>query len=100
MSEGLGRWLATGQPIDLVLLIVALEVVLLALWRRARGAPLSPAELVGPVLAGVFLMLALRVALVGGASELVVLFLAASFPAHLYDLKRRMGQKLKTQKRG
>jgi hypothetical protein len=100
MSEALGLWLATGRPIDLVLLIVALEVLLVALWRRSRGTPLSPAELVGPVLAGVLLMLALRVALVGGAPELVVLFLAASFPAHLFDLKRRMGQVLKSQKPG
>jgi hypothetical protein len=92
MSESLGRWFATGRPIDLMLLIVALEVLLLALWRRSKGNPLAAGELVGPVLAGVLLMLALRAALVGAAPELIVLFLAASFPAHLYDLKRRMGQ--------
>lgn len=93
MSDWLAGFLASGHAIDLVLVIVALEVLLIALWLRAKQRPLAFSELVGPVGAGVLLMLALRAALVGAAPELIVLFLAASFPAHLYDLKLRLGRR-------
>ncbi|MDP3503415.1 MAG: hypothetical protein Q8S33_23975 [Myxococcales bacterium] len=93
MSEWLARFLSSGRAIDVVLAIVALEVLLIALWLRSKQRPLAFSELVGPVGAGVLLMLALRAALVGAAPELIVLFLAASFPAHLYDLKVRLARR-------
>ncbi len=97
MTDGLrvwlAQWLSSGHAIDLILAIVALEVILLRAWLSRQGRRLAPSELVGPVLAGIFLMLALRTALVGGAPELIAGFLLASFPAHLYDLRLRLLRK-------
>ncbi|MCA2980176.1 MAG: hypothetical protein INH41_08380 [Myxococcaceae bacterium] len=86
----LGWWLSSGHAIDLILAVVGLELVGLWLWVRARGLPWSWAELVGPVFAGVFLMLALRNVLVGGNGLVTALWLSLSGPAHLFDLGRRV----------
>ncbi|MCU0699905.1 MAG: hypothetical protein MUC96_25645 [Myxococcaceae bacterium] len=83
-------WLSSGHAIDLILAIVALEGVALAVWLRAKGKRWSWAELVGPVIAGVFLMLALRNVLTGGSALMTAFWLACSGPAHLYDLARRV----------
>jgi hypothetical protein len=83
-------WLSSGHAIDLILAIVALEGVTLALWLRAKGKPWSWAELVGPVIAGIFLMLALRNVLTGGNALQTAFWLGCSGPAHLYDLWRRV----------
>jgi hypothetical protein len=92
-SAWLAEYLSSGRAIDVVLGIVALEVAAMAWWLRRKGQPLRISELVGPVLAGVLLMLALRAALTGAGSELVVLFMFLSFPAHLYDLKLRLDRR-------
>ncbi len=96
MSEGLrawlAQWLSSGHAIDLILVIVAVEVVLVRAWVRQQGRRLALHELIGPVGAGIFLMLALRTALVGGAPELIAGFLLGSLPAHLYDLHLRLAR--------
>ena len=74
---------ASGHAADLVLAVVALEGVWLARrgWRWGRIV-----KLLGPA---VFLVLAVRAALVGAQWYWVALLLAASFPLHLMDLMER-----------
>lgn len=80
-----------GTLIDVALAALLVElVILMTLARRGRGS-LRPLDVVGQLLAGGLLLLALRCALTGSDGGWVVVLLAASLPAHLYDLSRRMG---------
>jgi hypothetical protein len=84
------EFLTSGRAIDFVLVVVALEVVgLVVAWRRT-GRGLAPLDLLGQLLAGALLLIAVRCALTGADYRLTALFLAASFPAHLFDLARRV----------
>ena len=78
----------SGLVLDVALGIVGLELVSLFALRSKTG--LAPADVIGQLAAGVLLMLALRLAVTGADWRLVVALVAASFPAHLYDLRRRM----------
>jgi predicted permease len=69
-----------------LLVIAVLFVEALVLWRRGRADPVS---ILFALLPGVFMMLALRAALLGAAWQEVALWLAASAPVHLADLARR-----------
>jgi hypothetical protein len=74
----------SGHIVDLIIAILAIEVLVLATWRRAG--------LVTPIIAalpGAFLLLALRAALMDAGWMWIGLWLTASFPAHLADLWRR-----------
>lgn len=79
----------SGRIIDLSLAFIALEGLLLFALRRRAGQGLRPADLLGNLLAGAFLMLAVRNVVTGGSWVVTALFLTASLPAHLYDLLRR-----------
>jgi len=82
--------LASGHLIDIALAVIALEIVFLV--ARARRVPqgLKPLDVMGQILAGAFLMLAVRSAVTGADYRLTLAFLTASFPAHLFDLARRV----------
>lgn len=76
---------ASGHAADFVLAVLALEALWLKLakgwgWARIAG-------LIGPA---VFIVLALRAALVGAGWEWVALLLALSLPLHLMDLRGRL----------
>ena len=76
---------ASGRAVDVVLAVVAVELIALLLLRRDRFAGLALA-----ILPGVCLLLAVRAALTGAGWGWVALFLAASFPLHLLDVGRRL----------
>jgi len=78
---------ASGRVVDLVLAVLALEALLIA---RFAG-PARGALLLG-LLPGLLLLLALRAALVDAGWMWVVGLLALSLPAHLMDLRRRLGR--------
>jgi hypothetical protein len=80
---------ASGRIVDLVLGLVLLEGLLLLAIRHRTGEGVAPAELVAFLLAGAFLMLALRAALTGAAWGWVALWLLAALVAHLSDLRLR-----------
>ncbi|HEU4408967.1 MAG TPA: hypothetical protein VFS43_27150 [Polyangiaceae bacterium] len=80
---------ASGAPVDLALAVVGVEIVVLLAWRRRGGPGLRPLDLLGQLLAGAMLMLALRCALTGADYRWTATFFGASFPAHLFDLARR-----------
>lgn len=81
----IAAFFASGHAADLVLAVLAIEAVWLKLamgWGAARII-----GLVGPA---VFIVLALRAALVGAGWEWVAVLLALSLPLHLIDLRRRL----------
>jgi hypothetical protein len=85
--ELIETFFASGHAADLVLFVLALE----AAWLKMRGWGWAKiAGLVGPA---VFIVLALRAALVGAGWEWVAVLLACSLPLHLMDLKGRLSGK-------
>lgn len=71
-----------------MLAVLALEAAWLKL---SKGwSLLAIAGLLGPA---VFIVLALRAALVGAGWEVVALLLALSLPLHLMDLRGRLGNR-------
>lgn len=56
---------ASGRIIDLILVLILVEGLVLALVHRHTGRGLPPSDLIGFLLSGFLLMLALRAALVG-----------------------------------
>jgi hypothetical protein len=79
----------SGHVVDLILGFTALEAFLLIAHHRRTGRGVAPADLLGNLLSGVGLMLALRGALVGAWWGWIGLCLAAALLAHLEDLRRR-----------
>ena len=76
---------ASGHAADIVIAVLALE----GLWLRRRGWSLARiARVLGPA---VFIVLAVRAALVGAPWYWVACALAASFPLHVLDLRARLG---------
>ncbi len=82
--------LDSGALIDLALVVLCLEVAWLVASRRRGSRGLHPLDLLGQLLAGAMLMLGLRCALTGADYRWTLAFLSASFPAHLFDLARRL----------
>ncbi len=86
---------ATGRIVDIVLAITAItaitaiEATLLVLYHRRTGRGPPPSGLLGNLLSGVCLMLALRAALVHAWWGWIGLWLIAALGAHLNDLRRR-----------
>jgi len=75
---------ASGHGADVVLAVLALEAV----WLRSRGWSLTAiAGLIGPA---VFIILALRAAMVGAPWWWIAGLLALSLPLHLMDLRKRL----------
>ncbi len=79
----------SGQTIDAILALVALEALALFAYRFATGRGPSPLPMLFTLLAGGFLLLALRAALTGAGSAGIGAFAAAAFIAHGADLASR-----------
>lgn len=78
-------WLfASGHAVDVVLAVMAVELI----WLTARrGWPIADVILrLGP---GALMLVALRVALTGSDWRWIALPLLLSFPIHLADVARR-----------
>jgi hypothetical protein len=86
----LSQWLASGQLIDSILVIVALEALLLSLWHRRTGRGLAPRQLLPNLLAGGSLLLALRLGLAGAPAYWLAAALLLALLAHLTDLYLRI----------
>jgi hypothetical protein len=82
---------ASGRGIDLALAVLLLEAVLLALIMRRRRPRLSAADWAYGLLAGVFLLLALRAAVSGLGTAWIAVALGAALVAHALDLRQRLG---------
>lgn len=80
----------SGRAVDLVLAVLAGELLVLAAWCRAEARGRRIVDLVAAALPGACLLLALRTALTGSGWTWTALWLAAALPAHLADLRRRL----------
>ncbi|ADL02363.1 hypothetical protein [Brevundimonas subvibrioides] len=78
---------ASGHAVDLILAIMAVEAGFLLITRRMT--PYALLLVFGP---GVCILLGARAALVGAEWRWIALALAASFPLHLLDLRRRLSR--------
>ncbi len=81
---------ASGRLVDLILILIVLEVIALAVYRRVTGRGIALADLLPNILAGAFLILALRVSLTGSGWMPASLCLACAGVAHVVDLGRRL----------
>ena len=79
----------TGQIVDLIIVLMVAEGLVLGLLHRRTGKGVSLADLAPNMLAGLFLLLALRAALTGAPWTWVALSLIAALIAHLADVARR-----------
>ena len=77
--------ISSGLIIDIILGLMALEMLALFALRRRLGSGPSGLEIVASLAAGLFLLLALRVALTGGAWEVIAAALLGSLIAHVTD---------------
>ena len=81
-------WLfASGHAVDIVLAVIAAEAIFLK-WRGWNWQ-----ELALMLLPAVFILLALRNALIGSDWWWIALFLLASLPVHLADIRHRKTRK-------
>lgn len=83
------EFLAGPALFDLVIAVLVLEAVLLLAWRRFSGHGVPAADLLPPILSGLFLLLAFRIWVGDGAWLWVALSLLAALATHLFDLRRR-----------
>lgn len=74
---------------DLVLAVLLLEAAALGWLARRGGRGVPFADVVGSLLAGLFLVLALREAVSGTTGWWLAGWLAAAGAAHAFDLRRR-----------
>jgi hypothetical protein len=85
----MSQLLASGGIVDLILALVAAEALLLAGWRRWTGRGLPLGALLGNLLAGACLLLAVRTALTDAPWPWTAAWLGAALAAHLWDLSQR-----------
>jgi hypothetical protein len=85
----LQQLITSGHIVDVIIAIMVVEVIICMAWRRHSARGLSLAEISTMVLAGAFLLLALRAALTSADWRWIALFLLGSLIAHLFDLKMR-----------
>jgi hypothetical protein len=82
------EFFASGHAIDVVLAVLAAEFALLV-WRGKRAG-----DVLLMLLPAALMLVALRAALTGSAWPWIAVPLAASFPVHLADLRRRWARRL------
>lgn len=80
---------ADGTVVDFILVVMLLECIVLAIYRKRTGRGVAFVDMVAMLLAGAFLLLALRAALTGAPWSLIAAWLLAALVAHLVDLARR-----------
>jgi hypothetical protein len=80
---------SSGRVVDIILLFVFIEAVFIAVHRGKTGRGVRLREVASGMLAGVFLLLALRCALVDERWPWIATWLLFALIAHLSDLAGR-----------
>ena len=80
---------ASGQIVDLILALLAMEAIIVIVCHRLTGRGIAPAALLSNLLAGACLLLALRSALIFAWWGWTALWLTAALLGHAADLARR-----------
>jgi hypothetical protein len=79
----------SGRVIDLILVLMGVEAIALAALYRLTGRGIQPVRLWSNLLAGAFLMLALRASLTGAGATTIGSWLTLGLVGHLMDLVLR-----------
>jgi hypothetical protein len=79
----------SGRFVDVALAVIGLESIVLLTTPPPWGFANRRLDLLGQLLAGALLLLAVRCCVTGADYRVTLLILAASFPAHAFDLFRR-----------
>ena len=79
----------SGHLVEAILVLTVLEWCALAVYHRRTGRGVAQADLAPYLMYGVFLLVALREALVGASWVWVAAGLTGALAAHLVDLGRR-----------
>ena len=77
--------------IDWILALVAMEGAAILGWRALRGSGPQPLAFLSNLVAGVFLLIALRGAVSGASGAWIAACMFAGFVAHFVDLAARWG---------
>lgn len=85
----MGDLVASGQLVEAILVLTVLEGVMLGVYHRVTGRGVAAADVASFLLSGIFLLLALREALVGAWWGWIAASLLGALVAHLVDLGRR-----------
>ena len=80
----------SGRMADIVIAVMVLEALGFAFAARARPRHWSLGVMLAGLLPGVFLVLALRAALVQASSLWIALALSAALVSHLLDVRLRL----------
>jgi len=80
---------ASGRVVDIALVLMIVEAIGLWAHRRARGRAFPAVDMAFNLLAGAFLLLALRAALTQAGWPWIALFLTGALVAHIADFRRR-----------
>ncbi len=80
---------ASVHLVDMVLTVVALEVLAISFWWQRYRRGIRPLQLLPNVFAGVFLLVALRLSLNGASWPWYAACLLASGVANVMDLRQR-----------
>lgn len=89
LSDRVGALFAGGRIVDLILLLVVAEALALVVLHRVTRRGVAPGKLLANLLAGGFLLLAVRSGLVGAGWPVMAGWLGLSLLAHLADLRAR-----------
>ncbi len=80
---------ASGHVVDMIFVFVFMEAVFIAVYRGKTGRGVRLREVAATLLSGVFLLLALRCALVNERWPWIATWLLAALIAHFADLAGR-----------
>ena len=85
----MAAFLPDAWIVDAIIALVAVEAIVLVLWRALTGGGLPVAETLANLSSGAALLLALRMAITGGLSASVLALLSVALIAHVADLASR-----------
>jgi hypothetical protein len=85
----MAAFLPDVRIVDAIIALVAIEAVVLVLWRALTGGGLPVAGALANLSSGAALLLALRMALIGASSTSVLALLSVALVAHIADLASR-----------
>lgn len=85
----MAEFFSSARVVDCIIVLMVLEAVVLVVWRRRSGRGMAGLDVIVSLLAGAFLLLALRAALLGSGYLAIAACLSAALVAHLIDLRRR-----------
>ena len=80
---------ASGRIVDLILVLVVIEAIILLIFRSMTGRGIPAVGLLINLLAGTFLLMALRSALTEMPWALTAAWLSAALVAHVADMALR-----------